>query len=78
MHRDKIPDIKDITEEDDMRASEAFENTAMEIYQVFDDVINNLENVDAALKEIRRAAMSFPLNKQMLKVSSSFCKRKHT
>ena len=54
-----------------MRASEDFENIAMDIYQLFDDVINNLENVDAALNDIRRAAMSFPLNKHMIKVNDN-------
>ena len=51
-----------------MRTNDDFENVAMDIYQVFDDVINSLENVDIALKDIRQGAISFPLNKQMIKV----------
>ena len=69
-HKVRFEDIKDITEEEDMRTSELFENIAMDIYQVYDDVINNLENVDAALRDIRIASQSFPLNKQMIKVST--------
>lgn len=67
-HRDQFHNIKDITDEDAMRESEDFETLAMDIYQLFDDVINNLETVDKALYEIRTAvSMSFPLNKPMLK-----------
>ena len=56
-----------------MRASEDFETLAMDIYQLFDDVINNLETVDKALYEIRTAvSMSYPLNKPMLKVNVNF------
>ena len=54
-----------------MRTSETFENIAMDIYQLFDDVINNLEAVDKALVEIRTASISFPLNKPMIKVKMS-------
>ena len=64
-----------------MRTSETFENIAMDIYQLFDDVINNLEAVDKALVEIRTASISFPLNKPMIKVNvvnASFVSMKST
>lgn len=66
-HKERFPDIKHITDEEEMRTNDDFENVAMDIYQVFDDVINSLENVDIALKDIRQGAISFPLNKQMIK-----------
>ena len=69
-HRARLEDIKDITDEDEMRISETFETVAMDIYQVFDDVINNLEKVDAALRDIKLASQSVPLNKRMMRVST--------
>ena len=69
-HRARLEEIKDITDEDEMRISETFETVAMDIYQVFDDVINNLEKVDAALRDIKLASESYPLDKRMMRVST--------
>ena len=69
-HRARLEDIKDITDEEEMRTNETFETVAMDIYQVFDDVINNLEKVDAALRDIKLASESYPLDKRMMRVST--------
>lgn len=41
-----------------MRESLEFEMEAANVFQVFDDVITNLENVDVALDEIHQVASS--------------------
>lgn len=51
-----------------MHNSEDFEIVALEIFQVFDDVIDNLESVDAALNALHKASKSTRFSTPLLKV----------
>lgn len=54
------------TDEENKESFE-FENDAMDIFGLFDDVVNNLEQVDAAIREIRRMFSSHEKAVEMLK-----------
>ena len=41
--------------EEDMRESLAFENAAMDVFNLIDQVMENLENVDNAIQDLERA-----------------------
>ncbi|XP_061172703.1 uncharacterized protein LOC133182022 [Saccostrea echinata] len=51
-YKEKYPMIAGLNTEEEMRESLEFETYAMQIFGMFDEVIQNLENVDAALDEI--------------------------
>ena len=67
-YRDRYPVIQDLVDDEKMRASEEFETVAMDIYQVFDDVITDLEDVDKALRDIKNGGPMISLTKSMFKV----------
>ena len=69
-YKEVFASIKDITDEEELRHNDDFENDAMDIYQVFDEVIANLEAVDNALKDIERGAGTAKLTRTMWKVRS--------
>lgn len=50
-----------------MRHNDDFETAAMDIYQIFDDVVSELENVDKALKGIQFGAPNSRLTQRMVK-----------
>ncbi|KAJ8309102.1 hypothetical protein KUTeg_013976 [Tegillarca granosa] len=50
-----------------MRDSMVFETYATEIFYFFDEIIVNLENVDAALTEIRRVSQLGIMRSEMFK-----------
>lgn len=54
--------------EEDIKGSFEFENDAMEIFGLFDDVVNNLEEVDKALSQIRHEFSANEKIPQLLKV----------
>jgi hypothetical protein len=60
-YKEKYPMIAGLKTEEEMRDSFEFETYAMQIFGLFDDVIDNLENVDAALDEIERTGKQLTL-----------------
>ncbi|XP_048733939.1 uncharacterized protein LOC125650047 [Ostrea edulis] len=60
-YKAKYPMIAGLKTEEEMRESFEFETYALQIFGMFDDVIENLENVDAALDEIERTGKQLTL-----------------
>lgn len=54
--------------EEDIKDSFEFENDALEIFGLFDDVVNNLEEVDKALVEISHVFSKNEKISEILKV----------
>jgi hypothetical protein len=52
-----------------MRANEDFEEQAGEIFELYDEVVENLETVDLAIVAIQSTAKATCLTKAMVKVS---------
>lgn len=53
--------IASLNTEEELRESFEFETYAMQIFGLFDEVIQNLENVDAALDEIEHTGKQLTL-----------------
>lgn len=53
--------ITSLNTEEELRESLEFETYAMQIFGLFDEVIQNLENVDAALDEIEHTGKQLTL-----------------
>lgn len=53
--------IASLNTEEELRESLEFETYAMQIFGLFDEVIQNLENVDAALDEIEHTGKQLTL-----------------
>ncbi|XP_021370616.1 uncharacterized protein LOC110461478 [Mizuhopecten yessoensis] len=66
-YKENFSDIKDLQTDDAMRESLEFETRAVDIFQMFDDVIANLESVDIGLEEIHRVAASGSMTVVMVK-----------
>ncbi|XP_021370612.1 uncharacterized protein LOC110461474 [Mizuhopecten yessoensis] len=66
-YKDCFPNAKNIEKEETMRASLEFGIDAMGTFQVFDDVISNLEEVDVAIKKIKRTAKIGLMSLDMIK-----------
>lgn len=66
-YKESFPDIRDLQTEEAMRESLEFEVRAGDIFQMFDDVIVNLESVDIGLEEIHRVAASGSMTVTMVK-----------
>ena len=62
--------IASLQTEEEMRESLEFETYAMQIFGLFDEVIQNLENVDAALDEIEHTGKQLTI--QLITVSVLF------
>lgn len=60
-YREKYPMIASLNTEEELRESLEFETYAMQIFGLFDEVIQNLENVDAALDEIEHTGKQLTL-----------------
>lgn len=57
---------------EDLRKNEDFEDKAKLMYEIFDDVITNLENVDKALQNIQFGAPDTQFSQKMVKVINYF------
>ncbi|XP_069119208.1 uncharacterized protein [Argopecten irradians] len=66
-YKDCFPNAKNIDKEETMRASIEFGVDAMGSFQIFDDVMSNLEEVDVAIKKIRRTAKIGLMTLDMMK-----------
>lgn len=60
-YREKYPMIASLNTEEELRESLEIETYAMQIFGLFDEVIQNLENVDAALDEIEHTGKQLTL-----------------
>ena len=69
-YKERYPMIASLQTEEEMRESLEFETYAMQIFGLFDEVIQNLENVDAALDEIEHTGKQLTL--QLITVSVLF------
>ncbi|KAK3596003.1 hypothetical protein CHS0354_032521 [Potamilus streckersoni] len=65
-HREAFPKIKGITAEEEMRSNQDFEDTALDIFSVFDKVIEYLEDVDSAIQTIASSGPSAGLTEQII------------
>ncbi|XP_060079066.1 uncharacterized protein LOC132558513 [Ylistrum balloti] len=66
-YKECFPNAKNMEQEESMRASIEFGIDAMGAFQVFDDVLGNLEEVDVAIKKIRRTAKIGLMTLDMIK-----------
>ncbi|KAL3874472.1 hypothetical protein ACJMK2_037481 [Sinanodonta woodiana] len=65
-HRESFPKIKGITTEEEMRSNQDFEDAALDIFSVFDKVIEYLEDVDSAIQTIASSGASAGLTEQII------------
>lgn len=62
----KYPDLEKLADDEQLRSSEPFKEHAMDMYNIFESVITNLEEVDKALDEISYDAPNLPFTHRML------------
>ncbi|KAK3093094.1 hypothetical protein FSP39_010999 [Pinctada imbricata] len=66
-YKESFSGIGNLNTEEEMRESLEFETHAVNLFGLFDDVISNLENVDAALSDIHDAAQSSLMSEALVK-----------